>query len=58
MRPVVLAAQVLQVLLEQGTHLDDAVSHALHLAQPLLVQFRVVQDGRRNTGTVHRGVGV
>lgn len=56
--PVVLAAQLLQVLLQQGTHLDDAVSHALDLTQPLLVQLRVVQDGGRDAGTVDGRVGV
>lgn len=53
-----LAAQVLQVLLEQSTHLDDAVSHVLDLTEPLLVQGRVVHDGRGDAGTVDGRVGV
>jgi len=53
-----LAAQLLQVLLQQGTHLDDAVRHALDLAQPLLVQLRVVQDGGRDARAVDGRVGV
>lgn len=57
-RPVVLAAKVLQVLLEQGAHLNDTVSHALNLTQPLVVQCRVAHDGRGHTGTVDRGVRV
>lgn len=57
-RPVVLAAELLQVLLKKGTHLNDTVSHALDLTQPLLVQLGVVHDGRGNTGTVDRGVRV
>ena len=57
-RPVVLAAQVLQVLPEQGAHLNDAVGHALDLSQPLLVELRVVHDGGGNTGTVNRRVRV
>ena len=57
-RPVVLAAKVLQVLLEQGAHLNDTVSHALNLTQPLVVQCRVAHDGRGNTGTVDRRVRV
>jgi hypothetical protein len=48
--PVVLAAQLLQVLFEKRTHGDDA--------QPLLVQRGVVQDLGGNTSTVDRGVGV
>jgi len=56
--PVVLAAQLLQVVLEQGAHLDDAVSHALDLAQPLLVERGVVQDGAGDAGTVDGRVGV
>jgi hypothetical protein len=56
--PVVLATELLEVLLEKGTHGDDTVSHTLDLAQPLLVEFGVVQDGGSNTGTVDRRVGV
>ena len=58
MAPVVLAAELLEVLLEKGTHGDDPVSHTLNLAQPLLVEFRVVQNGGSNTGTVDGRVGV
>lgn len=56
--PVVLAAELLQVLAEQGAHLNDAVSHALDLTEPLLVQLRVVHNGGGNAGTVDGGVGV
>jgi hypothetical protein len=56
--PVVLAAELLEILLEQGAHRDDAVSHVLNLAEPLLVQRGVVQDLGSNTGPVHRRVGV
>lgn len=58
MAPVVLAAELLEVLLKQGTHGDDAVSHALDLTKPLLVERSVVQDLRGNTGTVNWGVRV
>lgn len=58
MGPVVLAAQLLQVLAEQGAHLDDAVGHALDLTQPLLVELGVVHDGGGNAGTVDGRVGV
>ena len=58
MAPVVFATKLLEVLLEESTHGDDAVSHALDLAQPLLVEFRVVQNGGSNTGTVDGRVGV
>jgi hypothetical protein len=52
--PVVLAAQVLKVLLQESAHLNDAVSHALDLTQPLLVQLGVVHDRGSDTGTVNR----
>ena len=45
--PVVGGAELLEVLLKQRAHGDDAVRHALDLAQPLLFQRRVVQDLRR-----------
>jgi hypothetical protein len=57
-RPVVLAAKLFQVLLEKSTHLNDAVSHALNLAKPLLVKRRVIHDSRGDTSTVHGRVGV
>jgi hypothetical protein len=50
--PVVLAAELLEVLLEQGAHGNDAVGHALDLTKPLLVQRRVVKDLGGNAGTV------
>lgn len=56
--PVVLGAERLELLLEKRAHGDDAVSHALDLAEPLLVEGRVVEDLSRNTGAVDRGVGV
>lgn len=56
--PAVLAAELLEVLLEQGAHGDDAVGHALDLAQPLLVEGRVVEDGRGDAGTVDGRVRV
>ena len=56
--PVVLAAELLEVLLEESTHGDDAVGHALDLTQPLLVQRRVVEDLGGDAGTVDGRVGV
>lgn len=56
--PVVLAAKLLKVLLEQSTHADDAVGHLLDLGEPLLVQGRVIQDLGGNAGTVDGRVGV
>jgi hypothetical protein len=35
--PVVLATQVFKVLLEEGSHLNDAICHSLDLAKPLFV---------------------
>jgi hypothetical protein len=56
--PVVLAAELLEVLLKKSTHGDDAVGHALDFAEPLLVQRGVVEDLRGNAGTVDWGVRV
>jgi len=56
--PVVLAAELLEVLLEEGTHGDDAVSHALDLTEPLLVEGSVVQNLRGNACTVNWRVRV
>lgn len=56
--PVVLATELLEVLLEQSTHGDDAVSHLLDLGEPLLVKGRIVQNGGGNAGTVNGRVGV
>ena len=56
--PVVLGAELLKVVLEEGTHGDDSVSHLLDLIEPLLVEDRVGEDLRGDTGTVDRGVGV
>ena len=56
--PVVLTAELLKVLLEESTHGDDAVGHALDLTKPLLVEGGVVQDLRGNAGTVNGRVGV
>jgi hypothetical protein len=50
--PVVLAAELLEVLLEESTHGDDAVGHALDLTKPLLVQRRIVEDLRGDASTV------
>lgn len=56
--PVVLGAELLEVVLEERAHLDDAVGHALDLTKPLLVQLGVVEDLGGDARTVHGGVGV
>lgn len=56
--PVVLAAQLLEILLEKGAHLDDAVGHTLDLAEPLLLEFGVVEDLRGDAGAVDGRIGV
>lgn len=58
MAPVVLRSQCLKLLLQQGAHGDDAVSHTLDLTQPLLVETWVVEHLRGNTSTVNGRVGV
>jgi len=56
--PVVLAAQLLQVLLQKRPHLDDPVRHPLDLAQPLLVERWVVEDRAGYARAVHGRVRV
>ena len=56
--PIVLAAEGLEVLAQEGAHLDDAVGHALDLTEPLLVQSGVIHDGRGDAGAVDGRVGV
>lgn len=56
--PVVLGAELLKVGLEEGAHLDDAVGHILDLAEPLLVELGVAEDGAGDAGTVDGRVGV
>jgi hypothetical protein len=56
--PVVLAAKLLEVLLEKSAHADDTIGHALDLAEPLLVEGRVVEDFGCNACAVDWWVGV
>ena len=56
--PVVLGAQIFEILLEQGTHLDDTIGHALDLAEPLLVELGVAQDLAGDARPVDGRVGV
>ena len=58
MVPVVLAANFLKVLLEQGAHGDDAIGHSFDLAEPLLIQLGVVEDLGGDTSAVNGGIGV
>lgn len=58
MIPIVFAAQILEILLEKSSHLNDAVSHALDLTKPLLVESSIVEDFRSNAGTMDGRVGV
>lgn len=53
-----LAAQLLEVALQQGPHGDDAVGHALDLSKPLLVELRVVEDLGCDPGAVDGRVRV
>lgn len=58
MVPVLLGAQLLEVLLEQSSHLDHSVGHLLDLAEPLLLELGVVEDGGGDSSTVDGRVGV
>lgn len=53
-----LGPQPLEVLLEEGAHGDDAVRHALDLAEPLGAESGVVEDFRGDARAVDGGVGV
>ncbi len=53
-----LGAEPLEVLLEHGAHLDDAVGHVLDLDEPLLVQGRGVEDLGGDAGAVDGRVRV
>ena len=53
-----LAAKLLEVLAQKGAHLNDAVSHALDLTEPLLVQSGIVHDSGSDTSSVDGRVGV
>ena len=57
-RPVVLGAKLLEVVTESRAHGNNAISHLLNLALPLLVKSRVVEDLGSDASTVNRGVGV
>lgn len=56
--PVMLASQILQVLLQQRSHLDDTVRHSFHLPEPLFIQLWSGQDLGSDTGTMDRRVRV
>ena len=56
--PVVLAAELLEVLLQESAHGDDAIGHALDLAEPLVVQLGGVEDLGGDARAVDRRVGV
>lgn len=56
--PVVLGAELLEVLLEESAHGDDAVGHALELGEPLLAQLGVGENGGGDAGAVDGRVGV
>lgn len=56
--PVAGRSLLLEVSLEEVTHLDDAVSHALALIAPLGLELGVAEDGLHNAGSVSGRVGV
>ena len=56
--PVVLGAELLELLAEESAHGDDAIGHALDLTLPLRVELGVVEDLGGETGTVDGRVGV
>ena len=53
MAPIMFAANLFQILLQQRTHGDDSVSHSFHLTQPLLIELRVVKNLGSNTSAMN-----
>ena len=58
MAPVVLASQSFKIFFQERSHADDAVSHTLDFAQPLLVETWIVQDLCSNPSTMHRRIRI
>ena len=58
MTPIVLAAQILKIFLEESPHPDDTVSHLLYFPEPLSIQSWVVEDLGCNAGTVYGRIRV
>ena len=58
MLPVVRGSLSGQTILELLPHGNNAVSHTLHITQPLLSESRVREDLSDDASTVHRGVGL
>lgn len=56
--PVACGAQLLQVGLEVGAHIDDAIGHALDILKPLATQIGAVQNLGSNASTMNRGIRV
>lgn len=56
--PIVLAAKLLEAVLQDRPHGDDPVGHLLDLPEPLLVEGLVVENFRRNARSVYGRVGV
>lgn len=56
--PVLLGAQLYEVILQQAANIDDAIGHRLHILQPLGAQVLAVQDLGRNPSPMNGGIGV
>ena len=53
-----LTPELLEVLLEQCPHTDDAVRHPFDLTQPLFIEAWVVENLRSNPSTVNGRIGI
>ena len=58
MAPVMLATQFLKVSFQQFSHLDDARSHSLDFAKPLIIEAGVGKDMTGYTCAVDWWIGV
>ena len=44
MAPIMLAAELFEVVSQKRAHANDPICHALHLLQPLLIKPLVIED--------------
>jgi len=58
MIPVMLAAESLEIFLQERPHSDDTIRHILNFAEPLLIQSRAIEDLGGDPGTVNWRVGI
>lgn len=58
MTPVMLAAERLEIFLQEGPHSDNTFRHFFDFTKPLLIQGRAMEDLGGDSGTMHWGIGI